>query len=103
MFKAMILLKRKEEMSFAEFKNWLLIEHAPRARQLPGLKRAVFNLVAGAGDGNYDSVSELWFESEQHFIDAYASDIGQNVAADSLSKVVKRDRLLVSEHEVFAG
>lgn len=100
MFKAMILLKRKDEMSFAEFKIWWLDEHAPLARQLPGLRRAVFNLVEGDGEGLFDGVSELWFDNEQQFIDAYASETGKTVAADSMSKVARRERLIVSEHNI---
>ena len=38
MFKVMILLKRKEEYSLREFRNWWLGEHAQLAIQLPGLK-----------------------------------------------------------------
>ncbi len=103
MFKAMILLKRKEGLSFDDFKNWWLNDHAVLVRQLPGLRRCVVNLAEGDGAGLYDGCSELWFDSEADFTAAYATEIGQSVAADSLSKVTKRDRLLVREEEVFPG
>ncbi len=93
----MILLKRKEGMSFDAFAHWWLNDHAPLARSLPGLKQAVFNLVQGDANGDYDGVSELWFDSESDFTNAYATDIGQRVAADSMSKVSRRDRLFVRE------
>lgn len=101
MFKAMILLKRKEGLSFADFKHWWMTRHVPLARQLPGLKKGVVNIAAGDGDGDFDGVSELWFETEQQFIDAYASDMGQKVAADSLSMVSRRERLFVHENQFF--
>ncbi len=101
MFKAMILLKRSEEMSFEAFTQWWLVEHAPLARQLPGLQKAVFNLVSGEGEGEYDGVSELWFETQSDFENAYASEVGQAVAADSMARVSKRERLLVNEHNIF--
>lgn len=98
MFKAMILLKRRDDKSRAEFAEWWLGQHRPLAEQLPGLQRAVFNLnMDDAGDG-YDGVSELWFETQADFEAAYASEIGQRVAADSMNNVSARERLLVDEH-----
>jgi hypothetical protein len=43
-FKAIILLTRGEGMSRDTFRRWWLEEHAPLVRQLPELRRAVFNL-----------------------------------------------------------
>ena len=88
-------------MSAEDFASWWLETHAPMARTLPGLKQAVFNLNRNAEGEDYDGVSELWFESEADFTAAYASDIGQRVAADSMANVAKRERLLVESHLIF--
>ena len=66
MFKAMILLKRKEEYSQREFRNWWLGEHAQLAIQLPGLKKLCFNPAEDEA-ALYDGVAELWFETERDF------------------------------------
>jgi len=100
MFKAMILLKRKEGVSFNEFQDWWLSSHRPKACQLPGLRKGVFNL-AQDGEGEYDGVSELWFDNQSDFETAYASEIGKSVAADSMANVARRERLLVTEHTVI--
>ncbi len=97
--KAIVLLKRREGDSQEDFRRWWLEEHAPLARRLPGLRKLVFNLVDG--DGDYDGVSELWFDSRADFDAAYASEIGQEVTADSLSHVGGRVRLVVEEHTQF--
>ena len=94
--KAIILLTRREGDTPEEFRSWWLEEHAPLARQLPGLRRLVFNLTEA--DAGYDGVSELWFDSRDAFDAAYASEIGQQVAADSLAHVGGRVRLVVEEH-----
>ena len=39
MFKAMILLTRREDMTPEDFRRWWLDEHRPLALQLPGLRR----------------------------------------------------------------
>lgn len=100
-FKAVILLRRRDDMSPAEFRQWWLHEHAPLAAQLPGVRRIVFN--AAADNDDVDGVSELWFDSEQAFTDAYATELGQRVAADSMAHVRSRTRLFVSEHVVVGG
>ena len=59
MFKAMILLKRREDNSIQDFRSWWIGEHAPLARQLPGVRRICFNVVESE-EALYDGVSELW-------------------------------------------
>ena len=100
MFKAMILLKRKEQYTHREFRNWWIGEHAKLAAQLPGLRKLCFN---PSNDENalYDGVAELWFDSEESFTEAYMTDLGKTVAADSLAHVERRDRLFVEENIVF--
>jgi uncharacterized protein (TIGR02118 family) len=94
--KAIILLTRREGDTPEDFRRWWLEEHAPLARQLPGLRKLVFNLVEGAA--SHDGVAELWFDSAADFEAAYASEIGRRVAADSLAHVAARVRLVVVEH-----
>ena len=43
--KAIILLTRREGDTPEDFRRWWLEEHAPLARELPGLRRLVFNVV----------------------------------------------------------
>ena len=99
MFKAIILLKRGENMSHDEFKQWWLVDHSGKAAQLPGVRKIVFNLV---DDGSaYDGVSELWFDSKDDFEAAYATEIGKGVAADSLAHLSARERMFVVENDIL--
>lgn len=99
MFKAIILLKRAENMSHDEFKQWWLVDHSKKAATLPGVRKIVFNL---AEDGSaYDGVSELWFDSKEDFDAAYATEIGKAVAADSLAHLSARERMLVVENDIL--
>jgi len=96
-FKAIILLKSKDDMSHEDFANWWLGDHSKLARQLPGLKKLCFNLIDNE-DSEYDGAAELWFDSQADFEAAYQTEIGKAVAEDSLSKMSKRERLLVTEN-----
>jgi uncharacterized protein (TIGR02118 family) len=97
MFKAIILLARHEDASRDDFRAWWIDRHAPLARRLPGVRRLVFNLVE-SDDPPFDGVSELWFDDRAAFEAAYATELGREVAADSLANVSARVRLFVEEH-----
>jgi uncharacterized protein (TIGR02118 family) len=99
MLKSLILLTRAEGMSRDAFRSWWLDEHAPLARQLPGVRRVVFNVVSSE-EATVDGVTELWFDNRDALEAAYASEIGQRVAADSLAHVSRRERLYVEERAI---
>jgi len=98
MYKVMIGLVRRDDMSKEQFIAWWTREHAPRASTLPDVQRIRFNVMS---DGPFDGIAELWFASEQAMTDAYASDIGATVAADSMAHVSSRVRMIADEHEIF--
>lgn len=100
MVKAMILLTRRADMTHEEFVRWWLDEHVPLASGLPNVRRVVLNVVdEGYDDAGIDGISELWFDSRADFDAAYASEVGQATAADSLAHVSGRVRLFVTENE----
>eukprot|EP00040_Diaphanoeca_grandis_P025121 m.138798 g.138798 ORF g.138798 m.138798 type:complete len:144 (-) comp30015_c1_seq1:68-499(-) len=98
-FKAMILLKKKPEMTKEEFKTWWLGQHAALALQLPKLRKYAINIVdAVEGQESVcDGIAELWFDEEKDLGDAYLTEIGKSVAADSMAIVAGRERLLTKE------
>lgn len=55
-FKAVILLRRRDDMTAEDFRHWWLDEHAPLTAQLPGVRRITFNVVDDATQ--VDGVSE---------------------------------------------
>jgi uncharacterized protein (TIGR02118 family) len=101
-FKAIILLTRADGASHDDFARWWLQQHSPLAKQLPGLRQGVFNLVENPANGDPDGVSELWFDSQSDFEAAYASEIGKSVVADSLANVSGRRRMFVVENVIHS-
>jgi uncharacterized protein (TIGR02118 family) len=102
MFKAMILLTRREDMTHQEFLDWWINDHAPLAATLPGLRKLTFNAVAtGFDEAEIDGIAELWFDSQSDFESAYTTEIGKATAADSIAHVKGRVRLLVNENEIM--
>jgi uncharacterized protein (TIGR02118 family) len=101
-FKAMIMLTRRADMTHDDFIKWWYTEHVPLATRMPGLRRMVVNVVDAGPEGGIDGVSELWFDSQADFEAAYASEIGKATAADSIAHNFSRVRHFVTEAE-FAG
>ena len=101
MFKAIILLKKKEDVTSEQFKDWWIKSHSPKAAKLPNIRKLCFNLVENEGEKAFDGVAEQWFDSQEDFENAYASEIGQMVARDSIRNVLKRERLFVKEHDII--
>jgi uncharacterized protein (TIGR02118 family) len=101
MFKAMIMLTRGADMSHEDFKNWWLGEHQLLAEQLPGVQKIRFNVVEQDETAPCDGIAELWFESQEAFTAAYATEIGKAVAADSMSHLASRVRMFTEEVDVF--
>jgi uncharacterized protein (TIGR02118 family) len=101
MFKAMVMLSRGDRQTQEEFVEWWTVEHAPLAKTLPGLRRAVFNVVTDDGS-DVDGIAELWFDSQEDFESAYRTDVGRAVAQDSLDHVARRNRYLVEEHTIYS-
>ena len=101
MFKAMIMLTRREDMTHEDFTTWWLGEHQPLARQLPGVQKIRFNVVEQDETAPCDGIAELWFETQEDFIAAYATEIGMSVAADSMAHLASRVRMFTNEVDVF--
>lgn len=101
MFKAMIMLTRGADMTHEDFTAWWLGEHQPLARQLPGVRKIRFNVVTQDDTAPCDGIAELWFDSQEAFTEAYTTDIGKTVAADSLAHVAGRVRMFTEEIDVL--
>ncbi len=101
MFKAMIMLTRGADMSHEDFTAWWLGEHQLLAKQLPGVQKIRFNVVEQDEAAPCDGIAELWFESQEAFTAAYATEIGKAVAADSMSHLAGRVRMFTEEVSVF--
>jgi uncharacterized protein (TIGR02118 family) len=102
MIKVMSLAKRKDGMPFDEFRTWLLDEHVAFARKIPGLRKYTANvLVRENADAPYDGITELFFDSEQAMIDAFATDAGKAAGGDAAAHCSNRFRMVCDEKLQF--
>lgn len=106
-FVAAYLVKRKSDMSYADFKTHQLETHAPLALALPGLldyKLTFFPPVAGA-DQPFDAMAQVTFETSAAHDAALGSKAGQEALADlPLFLATDATRVLAaSEGDQFVG
>ena len=78
------ILRKKEGMSHDAFVDHWLNKHAVLCAKLPGLRRYSVNLVDRERfpKFGYDGFSELWFDSEDALVAAFASPEGKTLLAD---------------------
>lgn len=102
MLKVFSLIKRREDLSLDEFRSWALEEHAPKGRSLPGLRQYSMSVVeADDPDLPYHAVSELYFDDEEAFHAAFASDAGKAAGADVAAHASSRVRLVTREERII--
>ena len=65
------------------------------------MQKIRFNVVEQDETATCDGIAELWFESQEAFTAAYATEIGQAVAADSMAHLASRVRMFTEEVSVF--
>ena len=91
MFKAMVLIKRKKDMSMEDFIDYYETRHAPLGiSKVTNLRRYVRHYLRPFGDATYpagdegspyDVLTELWFDDEAEFHRAMATLSDPQVAA----------------------
>jgi len=100
--KVFSLIKRREDLSLEEFRAWALEQHAPKGKDLPGLRRYSMSVVeADDPDLPYHAVSELYFDDEEAFTAAFASEAGKAAGADVAAHAASRVRLVTREERVI--
>jgi uncharacterized protein (TIGR02118 family) len=101
MLKVLSLMKRKEGMSYAEFRNWALNDHPPFAKKLPGLKGYRMNVpLTENPDSPYDAISEMWFDNADARTAAMATDVGKAAGGDAAAHASSRFHF-IAEERVF--
>jgi uncharacterized protein (TIGR02118 family) len=100
--KVFSLIKRREDMSLDEFRDCILNEHAPKGRELPGLRQYHVSVIDDDDPAlPYHAVTELYFDDEDAFKAAFASDAGKAAGADVAAHASDRVRLLTSEEKII--
>jgi uncharacterized protein (TIGR02118 family) len=102
MIKAFSMMKRREDMSVVEFRRWLIEDHVPLGRKIPGLRAYKVNFpVDDSGDTPFDAVNELYFDSPAARDEAFATPEGKAAGADAASHCSSRTPLVTVENVIF--
>jgi uncharacterized protein (TIGR02118 family) len=98
MLKVVSLLKRKDGLSFEDFRRWALEEHPPLGRQLPGIRHYRMSVIVEDNpELPYHAVSEFWFDDNDARVAAFATLEGKAAAEDAAGHCASRVHLLTEE------
>lgn len=82
MFKLIISLTRKEDMTHEEFKSYYFDEHAPIAEDIANLERYTVSMALDPGKSEYDAIAELYFDSPAAMKEGMSSDAAEAALED---------------------
>jgi uncharacterized protein (TIGR02118 family) len=122
LIKLVFVIRRREDVAPEEFRRYWLEEHGPLARSLTeplAMRRYVqshtvapeVNAQLAATRGTteaFDGVAELWWDSLEDFVSAFASEEGQTAGRTLMEDEAKfidfdRSSLFLAEEHVIQG
>jgi uncharacterized protein (TIGR02118 family) len=79
MVKFVAVVRRKEGLSFEEFRRLWCEEHPPLVMAMPGVRRYAQNLAHRGGTREWpmDGIAEVWFDDKQAVGAAFGSEAGR--------------------------
>ena len=101
-FKLVAALKRRADLTRAEFKSWWLDRHAPLVVVFPELGRYQVDMVEDGPERFVDGIAEVSFADLATLKRITSSSQVKGVQGDSQVHTQARYRLLVEEHPVIA-
>ncbi len=98
----MVLLRKKENLSDQDFAKYWLETHAPIAKQMPGLRKYVVNVVRRPPnkEPDYHGMVELWFDDADSMKYAFTSPQGQATQKDTATFTSATTTLFIDEHAI---
>jgi uncharacterized protein (TIGR02118 family) len=100
-FKLVAALKRRSDLTRADFKRWWLERHAPLVVKFPELSRYQVNLVEHGDEAFADGVAEVCFNDQATLIRVMTTAQVKSVQQDSADHTVARYRMFAEEHRVI--
>lgn len=96
------ILRKRDDMSYDEFRGHWMGRHAELCQKLPGLRRYSINLVDRERfpKFGYDGFSELWFDDEESLHAAFASPEGKTLLADLPNFAGQIDPIITRETQI---
>jgi uncharacterized protein (TIGR02118 family) len=93
-------LKRRADMSRAEFTRWWLERHVPYVKKFPAVRKYRVSLVESGPETVVDGLAEVWFDDMATMRRVTASEVVKEAQQHSVAHTSDRIRLFVEEHRI---
>lgn len=101
MIKMLAMIRRRDDLSFEDFRRIWCDEHPDYVRALPGIRRYVQDLaLQGRRPWPCDGVAELWFDDKEAFKAAMSSSAGEAAREHELQFAADSTWFLAEERHV---
>jgi uncharacterized protein (TIGR02118 family) len=93
-------LKRRADMSRAEFGRWWLERHVPYVKKFPEVRKYRVSLVESGPETVADGLAEVWFDDMETLRRVTSSAVVKEAQKHSTAHTRERLRLFVEEHRI---
>src|SRR5499427_7217878 len=93
-------LKRRTDMSRAEFARWWLERHVPYVKKFPAVHKYRVSLVESGPETAVDGLAEVWFDDMATLRRVIASEVVKVAQQHSVAHTSDRIRLVLEEHRI---
>lgn len=99
MYKAVVLVEKRADMTHDEFIEYWHDVHGPMAHDIPNLVKYTRSLPFDPESVPYDGIAQLYFASKEDLKGDLASDLGQELEEDMVNFADDYEVLLVEEEK----
>jgi uncharacterized protein (TIGR02118 family) len=102
LLKLVVFLRKADQLSDQEFRDWWLGDHAAIVRRFPGLEKYSVNIfgpnLPNSAASDWDGIAELWFADQAALDRAYESPVAREGMADTAAHLSAVVRVVADEH-----
>ena len=101
MIKIISLMKRRDDLSLDEFRDWAFNEHPELGKKIPGMRRYHMSCMLEDADTPFDVISEFWFDDMAAYQAGFATPEGKAAGGDAAAHCSNRARMVTEDKVII--
>jgi len=101
MIKIISLMKRRDDLSLDEFRDWAFNVHPKLGMKIPGMRRYHMSCVLEDADTPFDVISEFWFDDMEAYQAGFATPEGKAAGGDAAAHCSNRARMVTEDKVII--
>ena len=101
MIKIISLMKRRDDMTLDEFRDWAFNVHPKLGMKIPGMRRYHMSCMLEDADTPFDVISEFWFDDMAAYQAGFATPEGKAAGGDAAAHCSNRARMVTEDKVII--